>query len=396
MASRVYVHIGLPKTATTYLQTILWGNREALADQQVVLPGLERREHLWISRIIRQDPKFEKFDEHHRSAWDRMRADVAATGGTAVISHEFLAAASAEQAARMVADLAPAEVHLVVTGREPLGLFTASWQESVKNRDTTALADYSLHESSESTAIWNWRTLDIHRVLERWSPSFPPERVHVLPLPGTDAPKRLIWDRLAGLIGIDPDSVDLSRSFPNSSMGVAETETLRRINAHLGAFRSGISRGTYIRTYLADERLVPRKGEPFWPAEDRIAEARARGRSAVDYIADQGFDVIGDLDSLLVPDEVPPRRTPDSVTDGEVADVAVELVARMLEDVRDLRHQRRALRAELEESRAKEDPGLRVGMARRFPALRRVLLKGGQEPAPAREVAHDDEDGGDP
>ena len=99
-----------------------------------------------------------------------MRADVAAATGTAIISHEFLAAASAEQAARMVADLAPAEVHLVVTGREPLGLFTASWQESVKNRDTTALADYSLTESPEPTAIWNWRTLDIHRVLERWSP----------------------------------------------------------------------------------------------------------------------------------------------------------------------------------------------------------------------------------
>ncbi len=396
MAARVYVHIGLPKTATTYLQTILWGNRERLAAQQVVLPGVERREHLWISRIIRQDPKFEKFDEHQRSAWDRMRADVAAATGTAIISHEFLAAASAEQAARMVADLAPAEVHLVVTGREPLGLFTASWQESVKNRDTTALADYSLTESPATTAIWNWRTLDIHRVLERWSAAVPRERVHVLPLPGTDAPKRLIWDRFAGLVGIDPDSVDLSRSFPNASMGVAETETLRRINHHLGAFRSGISRGTYIRTFLADERLVPRKGEPFWPAADRIAEARERGRSAVDYIADEGFDVIGELDSLLVPDEIPPRRTADSVTDGEVAGVAVELVARMLEDVRDLRHERRALREALEESKAKEDPGLRVGLARRFPALRPLLLRGGPEEPPAREVHHDDEDRDDP
>ncbi len=395
MASRVYVHIGLPKTATTYLQTILWGNREALAAQQVILPGVERREHLWISRIVRDDPKFEKFSEHQRSSWERMRADVAATAGTAIISHEFLAAASTEQALRMVADLAPAEVHLVVTGREPLGLFTASWQESVKNRDTTKLADYSLSEAPDPTAIWNWRTLDIHRVLERWSPAFPRERVHVLPLPGREAPKRLIWDRFAGLVGIDPDSVDLSRSFPNASMGVAETETLRRINAHLGAFQSGISRGTYIRTYLADERLVPRQGEPFWPDEDRISEARERGRSAVDYIAGQGFDVIGDLDSLLVPEEIPQRRTPDTVTDGEVAGVAVELVARMLEDVRDLRHERRELRSELEESRAKEDPGLRLGLARKFPVLRHVLVRGSSE-ASAREVRHDDEDDGAP
>lgn len=376
MAARVFLHIGLPKTATTYLQTILWANREALEQQQVRLPGLARHDHLWASRVIRADPAFEKFSEHRRAAWDRLRADVAEWPGTALISHEFFAAASLEQASRMVEDLAPAEVHLVVTGREPLGLFTASWQESIKNRDVTPMAEYSRTESEDSTDIWNWRTLDIHRVLERWSPAIPPERVHVLPLPGRDAPKREIWDRFANLVGIGPDSVDLTRSFPNTSMGVVETETLRRINEHLATFYSAIDRGTYIRTYLADERLVPRHGERFWPDETRVEEIRARGRAAVDYIAAEGFDVVGDLDALLVPEEVPPRRVPDSVTDAEVAQVSVELVARMLQDVRELRHGSRDLRAELAASQAREDPGLRVALSRRLPLLRHVLLRG--------------------
>ena len=39
MAERVYLHVGLPKTATTYLQTILWANRDALEGQGVRLPG---------------------------------------------------------------------------------------------------------------------------------------------------------------------------------------------------------------------------------------------------------------------------------------------------------------------------------------------------------------------
>ena len=43
----------------------------------------------------------------------------------------------------MIDDLAPAEVHLVATAREPLGLFTASWQESLKNRNTVPLPDYA-------------------------------------------------------------------------------------------------------------------------------------------------------------------------------------------------------------------------------------------------------------
>lgn len=284
MAERVYLHIGLPKTATTYLQTILWSNREVLEQQQLRLPGAGRREHLWSSRIVRADPAFDKHSEHRRGAWERLRADVAAWPGTALISHEFFAAASAEQAAAMVADLAPAEVHLIVTAREPLGLFTASWQESLKNRDTTALRDYARVESDASTAIWNWRTLDIRLVLERWSPAFAAEHVHVLPLPGRDAPRREIWDRFASLVGVDPDSVDLTRSFPNASMGVAEAETLRRINHFLGAFKSCFDRGTYIRTYLADERLVPRGGDPFWPGEERAQEIRQRGQAAVGYI----------------------------------------------------------------------------------------------------------------
>ena len=63
---------------------------------------------------------------------------------------------------------------------------------------------------------------------------------------------------------------------------------------------------------------------------------------------EQGYDVVGELDSLLVPDLLPERRRPDSVTDAEVAQVAVELVATMLGDVRDLRHERRRLQAELD------------------------------------------------
>ena len=380
MAARVFLHVGLPKTATTYLQTILWTNRPVLEEQGLRLPGTARRDHLWATRIIREDPAFRDVNEHRRSAWGRLCADIAAWPGTALISHEFFAAASTEQAARMVADLAPAEVHLVVTGREPLGLFTASWQESIKNRDTTPMSHYALTESAESTAVWNWRTLDIHRVLERWAPQFPAERVHVLPLPGPGAPRREIWDRFASLLGVEPYSVDLSESFPNPSMGLVETETLRRVNKHLGSFNSAIDRGTYIRTFLADERLVPRGGDAFWPGEERAAEIRARGHAAVDYIAAQGFHVVGDLDCLLVPVEQPDRRVPESVTEAEVAEVAVELAARLLHDVRDLRHERRELRGELVDSLAKEDPGLRVGMSRRFPVLRHVLLRGKHAP----------------
>ncbi len=336
MVDRVLLHLGLPKTATSYLQTIWWSNREALAAAGVTVPGEERRDHLWSARTIREDPHQERKPERQRTAWQRVRDELARTPGTGLVSHEFLAAASPDQAARAVAALAPAEVHLVVTAREPLGLFAASWQESLKNGATTPMGDYGRGESSSPQATWNWRTLDLRLVLQRWASTVPPEQVHVLVLDPT-ADRADVWRRFAGILDVDPAVCDLSGSFANPSMGVAEAETLRRVNERLEGFTGAFDKGVYLRSYLADERLATRPGERFWPEEDQVADCVRRGEAAVSYLRQQGFDVSGRLEHLLVPAEREERRRPASVSDAEVAEVAVSLVARMLDDVRGLR-----------------------------------------------------------
>ncbi|HWJ09938.1 MAG TPA: hypothetical protein VNS46_11205 [Nocardioides sp.] len=340
MARRVFLHIGLPKTATSYLQTILWSSRDRLRADGLLLPGAERRDHLWASRVVRDADGIARRPERERSSWDRLRAELAAWEGDGLVSHEFFAAASPEQAVAMVEALAPAQVEVVVTAREPLGLFTASWQESLKNKATAPMERYSRTVSDSPGAIWNWRTLDLRLVLERWSAAVPHERIHVLPLDRT-APREEIWHRFGGLLGLTTADYDLSASFPNESMGVVEAELLRRVNAHLDSFAKAFDRGVYIRTFLADERLVPRKGEPFWPYPDQVEECRERARAAIGYLAENGVDVVGDVAHLEVPAELPQRRTPDTVTDAEVAAAATELVAVLLGDVRELRQANR-------------------------------------------------------
>jgi hypothetical protein len=339
VVDRVFLHIGLPKTATSYLQTIVWSNRDRLRQAGVVVPGSTRTDHLWASREVRDDPHQHRAPERHRTAWTRLQRELASSSGTGLISHEFFAAASGRQARDLVAALGDAEVHVILTAREPLGLFTSSWQESLKNGSTTPMSDYGRKVSKSSTAIWNWRTLDLSLVLQRWSQAVPPERIHVLVLDPTEDQDD-IWRRFAGLLGVDPDAFDLSQSFPNTSMGVAEAETLRRINMCLEGFNRAFDKGVYIRTFLADERLVPRKGEKFWPEPDQVADCRRRARSAVSYLQAGGFDVSGRVEHLLVPDEIEDRRLPASVTDAEVAEVAVGLAATMLGDVRALRTHR--------------------------------------------------------
>lgn len=333
MSRRVFVHIGLPKTGTSYLQAIAWPGRAQLRDAGVLLPGARKSDHLFASMIVRDDPGVARRGAGASEAWDRVLADVAAFDGDALISHEFFCAASAEQAERMVAQLAPAEVHLIITTRDPLGLLTSSWQESLKNKATAPLADYGRTESDDPRDVWDWRSLDLGLVLDRWAPSVPAERLHLIaPSPAGSAREEL-WERFCSVLGIAPDTCDTSRGFANSSMGVVEAETLRRVNERLKGFNNARSRGVWLRSFLADERLVPRRGEPFWPAADQVEDARVRGARAVAKIRGSAYDVIGDVDLLLVPDELPPRRHPDSVTDAEVADVALDLVATLLGDL---------------------------------------------------------------
>lgn len=335
MADRVLLHIGLPKTGTTYLQTIAWAAREQLREDGVLLPGQSRRDHLWSSRIAREHSSAAN-RPREADAWARVLADLQSWPGTGLVSHEFFAAASIEQARATVEALAPARVHLIVTAREPLGLFTASWQESLKNRATEAMADYGRSESESPSDVWDWRTLDLRLVLQRWSQAVPPERIHVLPLDPA-APRNDVWLRFASVIGVDGTAYDTSMSFPNESMGVVEAEVLRRVNRHLGSFRRAFDRGVYIRTFLADERLVPRRGEKFWPESDQIEDCRRRGDEALAYLDSLPYDVIGNPDALRVPATLEQRRTPSDVTEKEVADAASELVAVLLGDVRALR-----------------------------------------------------------
>ncbi len=355
MAAKVFLHIGLPKTATTYLQTIMWAAPETMREQGLLLPGRGRADHLWTARTVGESPALETAFPAQKSAWERVRAEIEEWSGDAVITHEFLAAVSAEQAKRMVADLAPAEVHVVVTAREPIGLFTTSWQESLKNRGTSTMADYPGPDSDSSQAIWNWRTLDLGLVLERWGDVVPAEQVHVLPLPGHGAPRDLIWRRFAGLVGMDAAAFDATAGFANSAMGVAEAETLRRINEHIvarGLLDKALERGTIIRSLLADERLVPRGGDRFWPEQTQIDDCRRRGRRAIELIEERGFDVIGELADLEPPAQLEERRSVASVTDAEVAGIATDLVAQLAGEIRELRRSLRAAGLEQQELEA--------------------------------------------
>ena len=347
MARTAYFHVGLPKTGTTYLQSLLWGHRDALREQGVLLPGESSREHLWATGVVREDPRLDRRGPRAPGAWDRLLEEANAWPGTVLFTHEFFAAASAEQAARAMAAVTGAECHVVVTAREAVSLVTARWQEWVKNGETTPIDDYPVVAETDPANEWDWGTLDLADVLARWGATLPPERVHVLTMPEPGEPRDTLWQRFAGVVGIDPTSVDTRASQVNQSLGVVEVELLRRINADLEDFSAPVDRGNWIRGYLAQEKLVPRHGEKFWPSPHRVEQLRERGDRAADLVAERGYHVVGDVERLRTPAVLDDRRHPESVTDSELVGAATATIAAMLTDVRRLTRQRRAFEEEV-------------------------------------------------
>lgn len=346
MASRVFLHIGAPKTGTTFVQLVMWRNRERLREQGVLYPGRVRMDHFHATVAVREQ-SFDKHPPHARDAWERLRDESRAWDGTAIISHEFFGAATADQARRAIDALAPAEVHLVFTARDYVRQLAAYWQQALKMRYMGGLSDYTRAAlADELTGPWSWRTMDAVAVLERWGQHLPKQRVHVVTVPQPGAPRGLLWQRYASLVGIAPESCDTTLARGNESLGVVEAELLRRVKPGIPAPISTDLQTMYRwqNGYLAQDLLVGRSKERFGLRRGEIAALSELSRSAADELAAAGYHVVGDLGELVPPDEPPDARHPDDVSDSELLDAAVDTIGRLVGDIE--KQHRRIVRAE--------------------------------------------------
>ena len=334
---RVFLHIGLPKTGTTYLQQVVWKNRDALRSAGLFLPGFGHREHLWAALDLQERPRLERRHRDAPGAWQRLVAEASEQSSDVLITHEFFCGASAEQASRAVASFPDAEVHLVVTARDAASVISAGWQESVKNGSTVDL-DSVMDGKAAGGPEFSMRTWDLAGVLERWTADVPSERVHVLMMPGPGAARDLHWRHFAQTLGVDPDAYDVPTEAVNAALGIVQIETLRMVNRHLPSY-SAHDRGVWIRGYLAEDLLARQPRERGALPEKYAARFADLDRAAAALISDRGFHVLGDLSVLAA--EAPSGgdgREPQSVTAEEILESASRLVADIVADVRASTH----------------------------------------------------------
>ena len=358
--NRIFLHVGSPKTGTTFLQQVLWSQRQKAETQGLLLPLNSFFEHFLASLDVRDLADRAEHPPRASGIWQKAVGQAQAWPGNVLISHELFASATAEQAEKAIAAFgSDADVHVVLTVRDLVRQIPAEWQEHLKHRSKKTFAEF-VHDLQEDTegSSWFWRVQDFADVAQRWGRTLPPERVHVVTVPPAGGDPTILWTRFATLLGLDPEPFDLEGSRSNTSLGAEQAELLRRVNAELGK-RLPLP-GPYavdVKNVFAQRVLAKRPGSKFGLGAAATDFAVQRSREIAVALEAMQVDVVGSLDEL-VPDSPPSPSTPgepDTLTGGVPDDVllaeAVAALAALLDE-----HRARRVERDSERQKLKQHP----------------------------------------
>ncbi len=304
----VYLHIGAPKTGTTYLQDRLTRNASRLAKHGVTIPTKNRfiPADLFQFRAALDllDQEWGGRPGHADGAWEMLVNKIHRAKGPVIVSHEILAAAKPDKIAKAMNDLAGAEVHVVYSARDLGRQLPAAWQETIKQGRRWTYRRFLT--KMERGDIWFAKAFDLPSVLARWGAKLPPERVHLVTVPHGRAGD-VLWHRFAAAFGIDPSWAPLDSERANRSLGVAEVQLLRKLNRRLGLdLRTEPTYDVLVRQMLAQGELANRPSQPVTLPPERYDWAEAKAEEWIRWVADSGIDVVGDVADLR-----PRRPDPD-------------------------------------------------------------------------------------
>ena len=262
--SRILLHVGAPKTGTSFVQDTLFTHRDALRERGILYPADRHDAHFLAALDLMELPVGRPRARGHRSLGPARAAEVRDWPGTAIISHEILGRASRLQVARALESLgAPdREIHVVFSARDLARQIPAEWQENVKHRRTkpyrTFLDDLQDPERKAEVAQWFWGVQEVPDVLDRWTAGIPRERVHLVTVPPPGSSPTLLWERFAGVFGLDPREL-MPTERANASLGVAESTMVRRLNTRLNNVLGGYGYRRFVRELVVHQHLARRR-----------------------------------------------------------------------------------------------------------------------------------------
>ncbi len=270
----VYLHIGAMKTGTTYLQNLVYANRDELTSAGLVIPGetwgRQVRGVQDVMRLGRSDRHIRRMSE---GAWQELLDQaLGRPDNVSFISVEFLSFAGRRQARRVLRTLSGADVRVVLTVRDMVSSLSSQWQTLVHNGGRSSWQEFlaGIPEPAERPLPFVGRarplvgefhrTQNIARMLNVWGPLLPPGALHVVTVPRRRERPDELWLRLARVVGVDPAAATQPPGATNPSLGHASAELVRRLNLRLGKLSQSEYNWT-VKEPVALEVLGQRAGQ---------------------------------------------------------------------------------------------------------------------------------------
>ena len=338
---RVFLHVGTPKSGTSYLQDKLARNRD-----RVLKAGLDylpsRSEDHFEAALDLLGIRWAGVEKAAKGQWPALVAEARRTTENVLISHEILAAATPDRARAALRAFPHDEVHVVLTARDLGRQVPAEWQERVKHRGRRTYADFlaalQRNHGRSDWRMWFWKVQDLPTILTTWGAGLDPARIHLVTVPHRAAEGDGLWERFAATVGLDPRGRYAESETTNASIGGAETTLLRRLNVELAARE--VPRETYVdwvRASIVPEVLAARSGRRTTvPPSLRPWVDDVTGLWC-DWVRQSGVHVVGDVDDLRPRwhDDADDWFDPDTAPAEDVAEAAISALAHVLDRLGD-------------------------------------------------------------
>ena len=338
MADRhAYLHVGLHKTGTTYLQNLLRANRvelraqgvEYLADPESSQRSATRDLKGTVGRGFTADPRVP-------GAWDRLVAGIAERDAPSVlISDEGLGSARPRQIHRAATSFGEREVHVVVTVRDIARVLVSQWQEQVKNDHTWTWAEYvaAVRDPSAADAAARafWSRQDVRAILAGWEQHVAAERIHVVTVPAPGTPPFELLRRFSTVVGFDPTGLPNVPRWTNESVGAAGTEVIRRMNQRLGGRLNEPAYSRAVKGKLARALTARDEVGRLVLPDEHLEWAREHSDAVIAELRGRGYPVAGDLEDLRAGEQGAGRR-PDEYSKDELLEASLDGLAAIVEE----------------------------------------------------------------
>lgn len=299
-APRLFLHIGAMKTGTSYLQGVLNTNAGSLREAGVLVSPHRSAP---VHDIVNFKARGKAHLKSVRGAWaDFVETARTFEGRTTVLSHEFLSLQGPLTVDKILAGLQELDVHVVLTVRDATAVLPAQWQTSARNRGTLTWPEYAAAARDPGTKPRSHTFLHsqrINKMIRIWRNRIGIENVHVVTVPQPGAPRPLLWNRFAQLLGVDPTSAPVLEVPSNPSAGYATAHLLCLV--HQEAARRGLSasQAQRLAVFVAHRAATRRSEEPVPPLDAATREfAAAWNREMIRVIDRSRVEVVGDLRDL--------------------------------------------------------------------------------------------------